>query len=130
MPYKDKEAEKLCRKRNYHKHKERVAKWCEDNAEQLKYTVRLRHVKSKYNLNPEQYLGKILQQNNKCAICLKEEYIVNKNGDTRPLCVDHDHATGKVRDLLCNKCNAALGHVNDSIELLAKMISYLEKHKD
>lgn len=130
MPYKNKEDEKACRKRNYFKHKERVQKWCEDNHEHLRKKQRLAHVKRAYNLDSSQYLGKIIQQNNLCAICQKEEYLKTKAGDIRPLCVDHDHKTGKVRDLLCNRCNAALGHVDDNVELLAKMISYLERHRD
>jgi len=43
--------------------------------------------------------------------------------------VDHDHITGKVRGLLCHKCNVALGMVQDSVEHLNELIEYLEKAK-
>lgn len=48
----------------------------------------------------------------------------------RHLSVDHDHTTDKFRGWLCNGCNAALGHVRDSIAGLRLLIAYLEKHGD
>ncbi len=41
--------------------------------------------------------------------------------------VDHDHVTGKIRGLLCHKCNVALGMVHDNVEHLKALIAYLEK---
>jgi hypothetical protein len=43
--------------------------------------------------------------------------------------VDHDHVTGKVRGLLCNTCNVALGALQDSEELLIKAAGYIARHK-
>ena len=40
---------------------------------------------------------------------------------------DHNHFTGKIRGILCRKCNLALGHVNDSTDLLRGLIEYIEK---
>lgn len=42
--------------------------------------------------------------------------------------VDHDHSTGKARELLCNYCNSLLGQCSDRIEVLKKAIEYLERH--
>ena len=50
-----------------------------------------------------------------CVIC----------GDSGPLVVDHDHATGKIRGILCNHCNRGLGHFRDNPELLEFARMYL-----
>lgn len=62
--------------------------------------------------------------NDVCEICGK----INTHKNSA-LFIDHDHTTGEVRGLLCHKCNTALGHANDNVELLQKMIKYLKKHK-
>jgi len=56
-----------------------------------------------------------------CAICGG----INDNDDA--LSVDHDHETGRIRGLLCSKCNKGLGSFNDDPELLRKAIAYLER---
>lgn len=43
--------------------------------------------------------------------------------------IDHCHVTGKIRAVLCNKCNTSLGLVNDNQDHLRKLIAYLEAHK-
>lgn len=40
--------------------------------------------------------------------------------------VDHDHAAGRIRGLLCGRCNTAMGHLGDSIEMLTGLVQYLE----
>src|SRR5262249_711251 len=73
-----------------------------------------------YGLSLEEYEAIFHSQAGKCAIC----------GDTTKerLCVDHDHATGRVRALLCRPCNIALSQAKESRDVLAKMIKYLEEH--
>jgi hypothetical protein len=44
------------------------------------------------------------------------------------LCSDHDHLTGLTRGWLCTSCNAALGHLGDSVEGLRRALAYLEKN--
>lgn len=107
------------RRKEYFKTYEQV------NNEKLKLQRRLAHVKRNYNLNAQDYLELINIQDNKCAICYKEETYKNKYGDTRPLAVDHCHTTGKVRGLLCTHCNSMLGHSQDNINTLQNAIKYL-----
>lgn len=50
-------------------------------------------------------------------------------GDMNTFVVDHDHITGKVRELLCHRCNKALGMVQDDPKVLLGLLQYLEKHQ-
>ena len=67
------------------------------------------------------YLQMLEQQDNKCAICLTSDADLEKL-----LSVDHCHTTGRVRGLLCNNCNLALGNFKDSITNLEQAIKYLK----
>lgn len=69
-----------------------------------------------------------LEQNDLCAICRSPETGKNKGGVLRRLSVDHDHATGAIRALLCSHCNRMLGHARESIEVLESAIGYLKRH--
>lgn len=68
------------------------------------------------------YNSMLESQGGVCAIC----GCANENG--RRLYIDHDHANGTVRGLLCLRCNSALGHARDDVSILRKMIEYLEKN--
>jgi hypothetical protein len=65
-----------------------------------------------------------------CAICGFEEEVKSARGRLRRLVIDHDHATGLVRDLLCSRCNAALGLFRDDLEVMRSAVEYLAKHRD
>lgn len=45
---------------------------------------------------------------------------------TKKCHIDHNHTTGKVRGLLCHNCNVAIGHAKEDVNLLTKIIQYLE----
>lgn len=68
------------------------------------------------------------KQNGLCAICNQKETSKDKFG-TRMLAVDHNHKTGKVRGLLCYRCNTGIGRFNDDIKLLKNSINYLKKYE-
>lgn len=90
-----------------------------------------RNIKRVYGLTREQYDKILLNQNNVCAICEKQETAVNgRTGSIKSLAVDHCHNTGKIRGLLCWRCNATIGKLEENLELIDKMKSYLIKHKD
>ena len=75
-------------------------------------------ISKKYGVSKEQWEEMYEQQEGKCAICGKLP---------KKICVDHDHKTGKVRGLLCDECNRALGFFYDNIKSLKNAINYLEK---
>ena len=78
-------------------------------------------LKTLYGIGIAEYNQMYEQQGGACAIC--EE---TSDGN---LFVDHDHDTGAVRSLLCQKCNLGLGHFKDSPELLSKAYTYLKGYK-
>lgn len=80
--------------------------------------------KCTYGISLEDYEYLQKSQGNVCAICGKEETATNQYG-VKNLSVDHDHATGQVRGLLCSKCNMALGLLNEDVFIMNKMISYI-----
>jgi SNF2 family DNA or RNA helicase len=81
-----------------------------------------------YGITLEEYNRRLEEQNFKCALCLREHDPDGSHHDR--LDVDHDHATDKVRGLLCQKCNKGIGLLGDSPEILQKAIEYLSKTKD
>lgn len=79
--------------------------------------------KKVFGLGDGEYETMLANQGGVCAICKKE-------CTSKPsLAVDHDHATGKVRGLLCSNCNNGLGRFKDDVELLNNAIGYLNGNK-
>ena len=95
-----------------------------DNPESEKKAQRRKHLKHNYGISEKQFDILLSEQGNVCAICKTDAW-----GWRGQPCVDHDHYTGKVRGLLCSKCNLGIGHLNDSIELLTNAIEYLTETK-
>lgn len=84
-------------------------------------------LKNKYNLSIEQYAEMVQKQNNLCAICGERETAL-QNGRTRCLSVDHHHGSGRVRGLLCSRCNTAIGSLKEDIQILESAIDYLKNN--
>jgi hypothetical protein len=80
------------------------------------------YLKKLYGITPEQYERMLEDQNHRCAICQEPEK------QSRRLAVDHDHSTGKVRSLLCQSCNTAIGKLKDDPELIRRAAEYVERH--
>jgi hypothetical protein len=100
--------------------KERVKKRHEENPER----TRNNDLKRNYGITLDEHTQMFNDQKGVCAICKGEG-----DGKWKKLCVDHDHKTGKVRQLLCRNCNMILGQVGDNTNLLEEMIKYLQKHQ-
>jgi hypothetical protein len=79
-------------------------------------------IKQRYGLTAREYYKLREYQQFSCAICL-----VHEDELKRELYVDHDHKTGKVRGLLCHRCNTALGFFMDDRKRLRRAIKYLEE---
>lgn len=81
---------------------------------------------SLYGITLDEYEAMHAAQDGRCAICIQPETRV-LYGKLARLVVDHNHATGKVRALLCHRCNTALGAVEDAA-FRAAALAYLEAH--
>lgn len=126
---------KTWRKERYHGNPEIRAKaiaysarWKRENPEALarstakpenRASKKRWHLARVYGLSVSEFQGLLDKQGNACAICRKPF------GDI-VACVDHDHATGAVRGILCHRCNRAIGLLGDSVELATAAARYLK----
>ncbi|HEB27012.1 MAG TPA: hypothetical protein ENI05_04450 [Porticoccus sp.] len=78
----------------------------------------------KHGLTSSDYVRLLRKQNLTCVICQKG-FSKKIEGQRIDVTVDHDHATGKVRGLLCGQCNMLLGQAKDNPRTLAHAINYL-----
>jgi hypothetical protein len=89
--------------------------------------ARKSNLKSCFGMSLEEYDLILISQNNVCAICEKKESAKWKDGRILNLSVDHCHKTGKIRGLLCQKCNRGIGYLDDDITIVNKALIYLKK---
>lgn len=96
----------------------------EKHIDRLKIKWRSYHLINNYGLSQDKYLDMLRAQNNGCAICKKNK----TRRDSEYLCVDHCHATGEIRGLLCIRCNVLLGmyEKRDTTNIDECMEKYLE----
>lgn len=104
-----------CRNKHYRQyykdHKKEILKRQKENPQ---WSVQDKY--RKYGITKEKFEQVVVEQNNRCKICLKEAKLV----------IDHCHINNKFRGLLCSNCNIALGHFKDNKENLKLAIKYLE----
>ena len=77
---------------------------------------------SRYDITADEYDTMLAAQGGGCAICGTKS-----NRDGKRLFVDHCHESGKVRGILCRKCNSGIGALGDSIEGVQRAVKYLER---
>jgi hypothetical protein len=154
MPWKNKEEERAYRKVYRKAHKEELdaygavyreqrrkelsayaKQYRKDNPEETQaYNERRRndeflHQRSRYGVDGEKFLALRVVQDDQCAICGKL-FVETPH-------IDHDHgccgpkkACEKCRrGLLCRQCNAGIGNLQDSIEILLRAVDYLRKYE-
>jgi hypothetical protein len=81
------------------------------------------YLKREYGMSLVDYRDMLAGQGGCCDVCFSD----SPGSGRRQFCVDHDHATGRVRGLLCHACNAALGLMRDSPALLEHAAAYLRR---
>lgn len=92
---------------------------CKDYIHLNNYYVRV------HGITLEEYLDRAERQNFKCAICGGDNFKI-KECSSGGLVVDHCHATGKIRGLLCHNCNRALGLLKDSPLSIQRALNYIK----
>jgi hypothetical protein len=107
------------------KHREKIRTWRlgwlkTPTGQKSRFRARL---KAKYRLTLDEYQSLIKRQGGLCAICGRRPPV--KQGRHTGLVIDHDHKTGLVRGLLCQRCNYGLGVFRDDPALFLKVIDYL-----
>lgn len=97
-----------------------------ERARRLYTTARGRkvHRKWKYGMSTDEVDAMFEAQGRACAICRKQE-----PGTVRGWHIDHDHATGDTRGILCQRCNHLVGNALDDIEILDNAIKYLARSR-
>lgn len=119
----------------------RHKKWAQDHPDKMHtYAVQWRernpnppkarqlYLERTYGISLDDYTRMFEEQGGVCKLCKSTEYKKHSLTVTvQALSVDHCHATGKVRGLLCHNCNTALGKFKDNIEVLHAAITYLKE---
>jgi len=100
------------------------------NKERLLLKDRDRVLRRKYRITMADYHATYQQQKGRCAICgTPGESCTNPDAERLAILhVDHCHATGKTRGLLCNRCNWALGIIRDNAEVADRMAAYIRQY--
>lgn len=96
-----------------------TSKYRNNNIESTKSRIMQR----KYNIDLNDYNNMFQEQKGCCDICSKKLKYLDKATH-----IDHCHNSNRVRGLLCNSCNLALGHFKDNINTLLKAIEYLNRN--
>jgi hypothetical protein len=117
-------------KKSYESDKSKVicrsARWRAKNPERVQEIGYKTRLKKNFGMTLEDYNEILESQNGKCLICESS----GRGGRSKrfQLFVDHCHKTGKVRGLLCMKCNSAIGYFDEDIARMKSAISYLERN--
>jgi hypothetical protein len=106
----------------WNKHLAQAREWHRRTRESRKTVARNGHLRRTFGMTISQYDEMLASQNGRCAVCSVLP------GD-RPLVVDHNHESGKVRALLCDRCNTTVGFLETRPELVDSCARYIEGFK-
>jgi hypothetical protein len=88
--------------------------------EQVRAADRRYRLRTYYGLSVSDYQRILARQGGHCAIC-------GRPPGRMDLCVDHDHRSGAIRELLCNRCNTAISLLRESPAVMRRAIRYMEQ---
>ena len=127
---------RACRKVHYNANKDKInsrkRKYRNDHKDEINaqkrakydYTAKKRwSLKYSFGITLSEYNRMFNEQNGQCAICE-----IHQSNLEKALAVDHDHVTGKIRGLLCSKCNLLLGQFKDRADILWKSALYINQY--
>lgn len=136
MPFKDPEKQKISareyqrrwRAANPDLEREKKARW---KATHPNYDRDL-HMKRKFGISLSEWVSIFAAQDWRCLICEIAASAATRDGSSiRGWATDHDHSDGRVRGILCNRCNRVLGMLGDTAEavatLMPRFLKYFEK---
>lgn len=115
----------------YQENKERVRlrnlEYRKKNREKYRAAHRARQIRGRYGIEAEEFDRLMIEQQGLCKICHVQMVIGGLDHDS--VCIDHDHETGRVRGLLCHRCNLGLGGFRDKMALVQAALDYLKAAK-
>lgn len=94
-------------------------KYYQKNKNKLKIQMKGWWLKTYYKISFVEFMDLKKKQDYKCKICNKR----------KPLCVDHNHITGKVRGLVCKNCNWLIGRVEHNMDKVLKISRYVNTQR-
>ena len=97
---------------------ERSKKYKQENPDKAWHN---RYIAQTYKVTKEQYDALLASQGGFCAIC-------GGPPDRLFYCIDHSHKTGKIRGLLCHKCNSGIGMFQECLANIKKAVEYIERY--
>lgn len=107
--------EQLREWRDYNNARNRIYR--ERDKEKYRKYARNHHLTKTYNITQEEYVKLVEKQKNKCLVCKEVQ---------KQFHIDHCHKTGKIRGLLCGKCNRGIGMLKEDPKILLSAINYLK----
>jgi hypothetical protein len=96
----------------------------EANPEKVKAKNKRWHRSTRYGITDAEYQVFMKQQRHRCAVCRVK---FNADVAAERAHTDHCHKTGKVRGILCHRCNVGLGHFGDNVKRMLAAVAYLQR---
>ena len=101
--------------------------WRRRNRDKSRDQIYEQSIRRRFGIDLEVYRSMLQAQNGVCAICGRAETARNKDGTLRRLQIDHDHKTGRIRELLCSGCNGGLAGFRDDPGRIKLAIAYIKE---